>query len=218
MPENLKNIVHYLDEILKPEKKEGLVVKKQKNIEKVALALNLNKKIIKQAQEKCADLLIIFNPRVRSKYLKNLKISAYVSETPITESNELKIEQTLADKLGIRVKGSFEGGYYGTSNLETIEDFKARMHKSLGIKPKVKKKKKKIGKVAVLHNFDAEWLKKAKEMGCDTVLGGRNPHIFPKAKGVNLISGEPKIIDACSIIKLGETLEKKFKIKFFFIT
>ncbi len=219
MVEKLDNIVRYLDDILRTKKDEGLLLRRKENIKRIGLALALNHKVLEEASKRSADLLLIFNRRINKKLIKKTDMSIYLSKTPLKSSERLDTERSLADKLGITIEGSFsEGGVYGKIDLTDLTSFSERIHKILGIKPKIKKNDEKINRVAIAPPFySKKWIKEAEKVGADTCLGNFNKSIFLKRTNMNFILGTKYALQAFGIIHLGELLEKKFKIDFFFI-
>ncbi len=219
MGTNLENIVNYLDQIFKSKATDGLIIKRGNYIEKVAFALDLNENILRKTEENNIDLLIVFNSKVKSRFLKKVNCSTYISEIPLKTSEFMHAEQSLADKLGITVEGSLdETSIYGTCELNDLNSFKERLYNLTGEKPRIKKKNKKIGKIAIGGKLnDKEWMEKAKKVGVETILTTENPIIFKHKTHMNIIYRSKKILEITSILKLGELLEKKYKVEFLFI-
>lgn len=161
-----------------------LVGDKNKNVNKVLVALDINSNILKQAIDLKADLIIthhplIFKPIFRidddilMALIKN-DIAVYSAHTNL-DNSETGVNSVLAETLSLKNvsrKGMMATGETQEVSAYDFVDFVKKSLKVEAVRVSDYELTKKIKKVAVLGGSGGDFIKQAIELGCDAFVTG----------------------------------------------
>jgi putative NIF3 family GTP cyclohydrolase 1 type 2 len=189
----LVDVQVYLDELLmtagRDELGDGLQVGGRPTVGKVALAVNCSFRVIEEAALRGCDLLVTHHgpgsitdaDLVDKKHnlLRQLGLNLYVAGECLNLARGFGTADALARGVGVTVQSPFkpdgesESGVYGTTG-GTLDEFVTRVGTRLGFQPRVWRNAELFGRVAIVPGWGGrpEWLARAKDLGCDTILTG----------------------------------------------
>ncbi|MBQ6846922.1 MAG: Nif3-like dinuclear metal center hexameric protein [Oscillospiraceae bacterium] len=214
-----------------------IVGRGKKEVTKVIVALDITEKVVREAAEKGAELVVSHHPVIfgERKRITDCDVTGEIvltlAENGIAaicmhtnlDSAESGVNSVLAECLGIKVEGVVEpkedgsvgGGRYGSLEKETsLSDFLPKVCRALGTGGvKYHDAKIPVKKVAVGGGSCGEYIVKAKALGCDTVVTAdikHNQFLDADHIGINVIDAGHFATENVISPKLVDIIEKAF--------
>jgi dinuclear metal center YbgI/SA1388 family protein len=201
----------HLDSLLQvaglDESGNGLIVGGRPQIRKVGLAVNCSWQAIEGAAERGCDLLITHHAAWTStdahlaseKYdrLRSLGINLYAAHDCLDRARQLGTADALARATKVTIQAPFKPdgesafGVHGAT-AGAWPQFIVRVSSQLGTQARAWKNSDLFGRVAVIAGAGGrpEWMARALELGCDTLLTGEALMfglLFAREAGLNLV-------------------------------
>jgi putative NIF3 family GTP cyclohydrolase 1 type 2 len=185
----------------------GLAIEGRQSVGKVGLAVNLSYHVIDQAIRRGCDLLVAHHPAlpttdvhlVQDKLgrLRQAGISLYLCDESLDSAREFGTADSLARAVEVAIQGPFKPdgllacAVHGVATGR-FSDLVTRAGVRLGVDARGWKNSDAFGHVAVIPGWGGRpsWLRRAQELGCDTVLTGEAllpGLLFAREAGINLV-------------------------------
>lgn len=214
-------------------KKIGLAVNTSFNIINICVKKEIDFLVVHHPPWKDKDFENYYK---KIKILKNNGISLYAAHDCLDCSDRTaSTSQALAQEIGIKITGRFarwdfmpwgskrkypnKNAYVGVYGIKksTPKQITNILHKKIGIQPKIFINNEKIEKIAViagggLHSF---WIKKAKELGCDTFLTGEGTFfgsLYGSESNINIVLASHYATEKPALMLLAEKIKKELNI------
>jgi putative NIF3 family GTP cyclohydrolase 1 type 2 len=238
---SLVEVKTYLDELLEvaglDESGNGLVVGGQPQVGKVGLAVNCSFQAIRGAAERGCHLLITHHGAWPStdahlgedKYgrLRHNGINLYVAHDCLDMARGVGTADTLARAARIAVQGPFKPdgerafGVHGPT-VGRFTDFVTVVGNQLGVRPRAWKNSPSFGHIGVIAGWGGrpEWMARAQELGCDTILTGEAimfGMLFAREAGLNLVLAGHYATEVPGMMALGARLARDLQLDVTFI-
>lgn len=243
MPVKRDRIIEFCDDYLKIKDFEdkcfnGLQVEGREEIKKVITGVTLSKKLIEQAIEKKADMIMVHHGfflndipspfrlrgfwRNRVKMLLESDINLAGYHLPIDAHPLIGNNISLCKMLGVGKSKPFGVGFIGELAKEVpFEKFSALVERQLCTHNfTIAAGKKKVKKIAIVSGSDSPNLENAYFAGADVFLTGDiREDVVRKVEevGINFINAGHYNTEKDGIRNLGELVAKKFKIEAEFV-
>jgi len=230
-----------LDQLLKvaayEQSSNGLVVEGRPAVGKVGLAVNLSFQAIDQAIQRCCDLLITHHAAwpstdahlVEEKLgrLRQAGLSLYVCHDSLDCAREVGTADALARAVQVALQGPFkpdgvlEFGVHGVTPGR-FSEFVSRVGHRLGTDARAWNNTGGFGHVAVIPGWGGrpEWMRRAQELGCDTILTGEAllfGLLFAREAGLNLVVAGHYATETPGVIALAARIARDLKLDVTFI-
>jgi len=234
----LDTIVNFLDGILKVKahgENSGLKLTGRTKISKIGGAVDLSLSAIKQASQTGCDFLFTHHDawsstdadlaEKKTEFLRQRKISTYVSHDPLDLHPELGTAVSLARALSWHISDSFMnnlGVIAEVNNIFTLEELIPHVSATLNNKLYVVPAGGKIDRVGIIAGWGArpEWMSEARAKGATTFLSGEAIHfgkLYAKESCMNLILSGHYATEVPAVKVLLNSIKNEFNIETEFI-
>jgi putative NIF3 family GTP cyclohydrolase 1 type 2 len=208
---SLEEVRSYLDTLLQVAAQwpasNGLAIEGRPAVAKAGLAVNLSFHAIDQAIRRGCDLLIAHRPALSSTdahlveqkldRLRQAGVGLYVCHESLDCAREFGTADSLARAVQVAIQGPFKPdgllacAVHG-STMGRLLDFALHVGQRLGVEARAWKNGDTFGHVAVIPGWGGrpEWIRRAQELGCDTILTGEAllpGMLFAREAGLNLV-------------------------------
>lgn len=240
-PAPLASVRAALDEILHVANywptANGLVLEGRQSAGKIGLAVNLSFHAIDQAARRGCDLLIAHRPALpgtdahlveeKLSRLRRAGIGLYLCHESLDCAREFGTPDSLARAVQVAVQGAFmpDGllpcAVHGVTPGRLLE-LVTRAGSRLGVEARGWRNSEFFGRVAVIPGWGGrpEWMRRAQELGCDTVLTGEAllpGLLFAREAGINLILAGHQATKTPGVMALAARLARDLKLDVTFI-
>ena len=230
----LDTIVNFLDKILKIRAhggNSGLKITGRTKIRKIGGAVDLSLYAINHANRTGCDFLFTHHDawsstdaelaEKKSEFLRQFKISSYVSHDPLDLHSELGTAVSLARSLSWHISDSFLdnlGVIAEVTNVSTLEELIPHISAILGNNPYVLPAGRKIERVGIIAGWGArpKWMSEARAKGATTFLSGEAIHfgkLYARESGMNLILSGHYATELPAVKVLLDCIGKEFSIE-----
>jgi dinuclear metal center YbgI/SA1388 family protein len=222
------------------ESANGLQIEGRTTVRRVGLAVDACEYVFRKAAEKEIDFLFVHHGliwgglksvqgvmRKRIKALFDSEISLYACHLPLDWHPKYGNNVRLLQLLSIKKMGEFGNyhgkniSYWGKSATElSLEEFTARIDKTLGTRSSVISFGKKVRTVGVVSGGGWFAINEAEKYGIDTFLTGEPSHsayTLAEEMKVNLIFAGHYATETPGVKAVGEALKKRFGLEVEFI-
>jgi putative NIF3 family GTP cyclohydrolase 1 type 2 len=240
-PSSLTSVRASLDELLKVAvywpTSNGLAIAGRQSVGKVGLAVNLSFHAIDQAVRRGCDLLIAHRPALATTdvhlvedklgRLRQAGISLYLCHESLDCAREFGTADSLARAVQVAVQGPFAPdallacAVHGAT-LGRFSELVTRVGNRLGVEPRSWKNSQSFGHVAVIPGWGARpaWMRRAQELGCDTLLTGEAllpGLLFAREAGINLVLAGHQATKTPGVMALAARVARDLKVEVTFI-
>ncbi|MBA4373560.1 MAG: Nif3-like dinuclear metal center hexameric protein [Thermodesulfovibrio sp.] len=242
----LKKLVSFLNhelslsEFPRDESANGLQVEGSREVRKIGLAVDACDAVFEKAAEQQVDFLLVHHGliwggvksitgilRKRIKVLIDHNISLYACHLPLDWHPEYGNNVQLLRLLGLRKTGEF-GEYHGKrigyrghlSREISLNDFKARVDKKLGVQSQAIDFNRKVKNIGIVSGGGWSALHDAEEHDIDTFLTGEPSHsayTLAEELKINLIFAGHYATETLGVRAAGEMLSRKFSTETVFV-
>jgi len=241
VPTPLASVRATLDQLLQVSAQwpasNGLVAEGRPVVAKVGLAVNLSFHAIDQAIHRSCDLLVTHHAALPSTdahlveqklgRLREAAISLYVCLESLECAREFGTADTLARAVQVAVAAPFkpdgllECAVHGVT-AGRLPEFVTRVEQRLGTDARYWENAGSFGHVAVLPGWGArpEWMHRAQELGCDTILTGEAllpGLLFAREAGLNLVVAGRYATETPGMLALAARLARDRRLEVTFI-
>ncbi len=242
----LKDVVDFLDKEIQIESvsdrcQNGLQIQGKKDVNKIALSVDMSLNTIREAIKRQCDLIIshhalIWDPQKVLKGLLSRKIrilmkndlSVYTAHLPLDVHKKYSHSKLMADELGLygtNRLGKSEGEYYGFSgNIRkkmSLEEVKKMIDTKLNAKSRIYAYgTKEISSIGIVSGGGGFAVEEAAEKGMDCFITGEMKHsdlLAAKDLKLNVVLAGHYETEKLGMIKLSHSITKKFKIQCVFV-
>ncbi len=236
-------IIEYLNEFLNVKNFEdfchnGLQVEGNDAVSKVVTGVTLSMKLIRKAEERKAEMLIVhhgffvrdipsplqlkglYKERIKALLLNDISLAGY--HKPLDAHPVIGNNISLCKLFGLKKCKPVDVGFVGEldKDIEILE-FKRMVDSKLNARSTLLLSgKKKIKKVGIISGGSSPYFEQALENGADVFIGGDlREEVVRKIEetGFNFINAGHYNTEKLGIQNLGKLIEKKFKIKAEFV-
>ena len=215
----------------------GLVVEGRPSVGKIGLAVNLSFHVIDQTVRRGCDLLVAHLPTLPSTdaqmvedklgRLRQASVSLYLCLESLDCAREFGTADSLARALQVAVQAPFmpDGllacAVHGVT-LGRFSELVARADNRLGVQARGWKNSESFGHVAVIPGWGGRpaWMRRALELGCDTVLTGEAllPGLmFAREARINLVLAGHQATKTPGVMALAARIARDLKLGVTFI-
>jgi putative NIF3 family GTP cyclohydrolase 1 type 2 len=241
VPRPLADVRVILDQLLQVSVQwptsNGLVIEGRPAVAKAGLAVNLSFQAIDQAVRRGCDLLVSHHAALPSTdahlvdeklgRLRRAGLSLYVCHESLDCAREFGTADALARAVQVALQGPFkpdgvlECAVHGVT-LGRFTEFVTRVGNRLGIDARAWKNGDSFGHVAVIPGWGGrpEWMRRAQELGCDTVLTGEAllfGLLFAREAGLNLVLAGHYASETPGMLALAARIARDLKVEVTFI-
>jgi putative NIF3 family GTP cyclohydrolase 1 type 2 len=241
IPTTLTSVRATLDELLQVSVQwpasNGLVVEGRPAVHKVGLAVNLSFQTVDQAIRRGCDLLIAHHVPLPSTdahlvepklaRLRQAGVSLYVGLESLDCAREFGTAEALARAVQVALQGRFkpdgllECAVHGVT-VGRLSEFVIRVSQRLGTEARSWENIGSFGHVAVIPGWGGrpEWMRRAQELGCDTILTGEALFpglLFAREAGLNLIIAGRYATETPGMLALAARIARDRKLEVTFI-
>ena len=230
-----------LDELLKITSfwptSNGLLIEGRSSVGKIGLAVSLSHRAIDQAVRRGCDLLIAHRPALPSTdvhlagakltRLREQGVSLYLCHESLDCAREFGTADALARAVDVAVQGEFMPDGLLACAVHGLtpgrfSDLVTRAGARLGVEAHGWSNSAIFGHVAVIPGWGGRpaWLRRAQEMGCDTVLVGEAllpGLLFAREAGINLILAGHQASKTPGVMALAARVARDLKVEVTFI-
>ena len=240
-PASLASVRAALDQLLKVAAywptSNGLAIEGRQAVGKVGLAVSLSFRVIDQAVRRGCDLLVAHLPalpstdvhlvEVKMGRLRQAGISLYLCHESLDCAREFGTADSLARAVQVAVQASFEPdgllacAVHGVT-LGLFSELVTRVGNRLGVEARGWKNTDSFGHVAVIPGWGARpaWMRRAQELGCDTVVTGEAllpGLLFAREAGINLVLAGHQATMTPGVMALATRITRDLKLEVTFI-
>jgi putative NIF3 family GTP cyclohydrolase 1 type 2 len=240
-PASLASVRAILDELLQVRAfwptGNGLVVEGRPSVSKIGLSVNLSFHAIDQAARRGCDLLVAHHPALPSTdvhlvedklgRLRQAGISLYLCHESLDCAREFGTADSLARAVQVAVQASFDPdgllacAVHGIT-LGGFSELVTRVGNRLGVEARGWKNTGSFGHVAVIPGWGGRpaWMRRAQELGCDTVLTGEAllpGLLFAREAGINLVLAGHQATKTPGVMALATRIARDLKLEVTFI-